>query len=269
MAISSSLLWELNHPELQTGSSYLFGTMHVGDHRAHQFIVKVKPYLESCDAFALEYHLDEMANTQSNPVFQRAYFSPNGQWISQLLPQKKYTKLRKIIQKAVGLDIHRLQHFKPVILSNMILTQMLSKDYPKPLDHQLWSIANDQNKQLLGIETFEHQINILANIPLDNQMASLLDLGRQITKHRQYIQKTANLYAAGNLRQLHKLVARNIGGNRRLLMTERNIAMADKLHQFAQQQSIFVAIGAGHLAGKHGVLRLLKIKGWKVKPVKI
>ncbi|MGB0863917.1 MAG: TraB/GumN family protein [Saprospiraceae bacterium] len=36
-----------------------------------------------------------------------------------------------------------------------------------------------------------------------------------------------------------------------------------------QEQTLFCAIGAGHLSGKKGVLKLLKDKGYKVKPVKL
>jgi uncharacterized protein YbaP (TraB family) len=45
--------------------------------------------------------------------------------------------------------------------------------------------------------------------------------------------------------------------------------MANRIAEFTNQHTIFAAIGAGHLGGKKGVLRLLKKKGFTVKPIKM
>jgi uncharacterized protein YbaP (TraB family) len=43
--------------------------------------------------------------------------------------------------------------------------------------------------------------------------------------------------------------------------------MAERIIKLSADQSLFTAIGAGHLAGKKGVLRLLKKAGLKVVPI--
>jgi hypothetical protein len=45
--------------------------------------------------------------------------------------------------------------------------------------------------------------------------------------------------------------------------------MSDRISNFAKQNTIFVAIGAGHLSGQKGVLNLLKQNGFSVNPIKI
>ena len=45
--------------------------------------------------------------------------------------------------------------------------------------------------------------------------------------------------------------------------------MAKRIGLMAKEQSIFAAIGASHLGGQKGVLRLLKKEGFKVRPVQI
>ncbi|MCB0641627.1 MAG: TraB/GumN family protein, partial [Phaeodactylibacter sp.] len=171
-----------------------------------------------------------------------------------LVPEAKYQKIRQLFLKAVGLDIDHFQHLRPLVLSNLILEKMLSDDYPRALDHQLWQLAKQLEKQLLGIETFSFQMNLLSSIPMEDQLSNLLELARNISKHRRQIQKMADLYARADLRQLHKQVARSTGRQRRLLLYNRNQTMAQKIHQFGLQQTTFAAIGAGHLSGKFGVL---------------
>jgi len=54
---------------------------------------------------------------------------------------------------------------------------------------------------------------------------------------------------------------------RKLMLYRRNTIMADRFSEKIYKKSIFCAIGAGHLGGKQGVLRLLKLNGLVVQPV--
>ena len=51
------------------------------------------------------------------------------------------------------------------------------------------------------------------------------------------------------------------------MLYQRNVVMTDRFFKIIQEKSIFCAIGAGHLGGKQGVLRLLKQRGLTVKEV--
>jgi len=45
--------------------------------------------------------------------------------------------------------------------------------------------------------------------------------------------------------------------------------MTDRIIELAIKQPLFCAIGAGHLAGKSGILRLLKQQGLTIKPINL
>jgi uncharacterized protein YbaP (TraB family) len=45
--------------------------------------------------------------------------------------------------------------------------------------------------------------------------------------------------------------------------------MANRIADLIQQQTAFCAIGAAHMAGAKGVLRLLKLKGLSINPVNL
>ena len=77
------------------------------------------------------------------------------------------------------------------------------------------------------------------------------------------------LYEQSDILKLYKVTRKQAKGMRKILLFNRNDLMAKRIAQFASEQSLFASIGAGHLAGEKGVLRLLKKKhGFKVKPVK-
>jgi len=51
------------------------------------------------------------------------------------------------------------------------------------------------------------------------------------------------------------------------MITNRNVIMARSIDSLARTGSLFSAIGAAHLAGKDGVIQLLRNKGYTVKPI--
>jgi uncharacterized protein YbaP (TraB family) len=54
---------------------------------------------------------------------------------------------------------------------------------------------------------------------------------------------------------------------RKALLFDRNKIMARRFAEMARQNSLFCAVGAGHLAGQKGMLRLLKKQGFKVRAI--
>jgi uncharacterized protein YbaP (TraB family) len=59
-----------------------------------------------------------------------------------------------------------------------------------------------------------------------------------------------------------------IGGFADILLYDRNANWVKKLQGLMPGNSLVIAVGAGHLPGKKGVLNLLREAGYKVEPVK-
>ena len=78
-----------------------------------------------------------------------------------------------------------------------------------------------------------------------------------------------NHYLNGHIDKLYLSGKKSLGVWRKTLLKDRNIKMASRLEEMSKLESIFCAVGAGHLSGKHGVLRLLKRAGAKISPVKL
>lgn len=52
-----------------------------------------------------------------------------------------------------------------------------------------------------------------------------------------------------------------------VLVNNRNLVMAGRIEKLAGQRSMLIAIGAGHLGGKKGLIDLLRAKGYTLTPV--
>ena len=258
-----SLLWGISGKEL-VAPSYLFGTMHVRDNRAFRNIEFLKECIHNCSAFAAEFDLKDADNQQ----LQAAAALPDGSSLKDYLNPRIYKKLERLLLKETGHQLEHLKYSSPILLFNLISESQFQKDNTEALDSVLYNMAEEAGKTMMGLETFEEQMSVFSKVNLDDQCRSLKKIATHFVSFKREIKKTAELYIQGDLQKLLKKAKRSIGGMRQVLLYDRNLIMADRFETFATEQSLFAAIGAGHLGGKKGVLRLLKKKGYTIKPVR-
>lgn len=259
-----TLLWKLDGPGMP-GPSYVFGTMHVKDQRAFYALEKVYECIRQCDSFATEFNLEEAMHKTGAELMDL----PEGQLLSEILGPKLFKKMEKVFHKCTGHDLSFFETCQPILISNLISESILSKDMPHSLDQTLWNFARSQNKITLGVETFEEQIEILHKIPMEFQRKSLATIAKNFKAFRKQLLKMTALYMEADLNKLHRSARKSVGGMRKLMLYDRNVKMAERILRMAKEQTLFAAIGAGHLGGKKGVLRLFKQQGIKPMPVKL
>jgi hypothetical protein len=135
------------------------------------------------------------------------------------------------------------------------------------LDETLWNHAKSQGKTTTGVETFADQLETLRNIPFEQHLKGLTWLLKNYNRHKTRMHKMMERYAAGEIQALYQAAKKDAKGMRKTLLYRRNKLMAKRFVEIARTQSLFCAVGAGHLAGGKGMLRLLKKEGFKVSPV--
>ena len=138
---------------------------------------------------------------------------------------------------------------------------------PEALDRHLWNYAAELGKTCLGIETVSEQIELLRNMPLEQQVKSLLSIGRNVSAQRKRVRTLTRAYERGDIFRIFQMARRGSGQLRHSMIFNRNRHMADRLSELMQRHTLFFAVGAGHLAGEQGLIRLLKQRGFRVRPV--
>lgn len=253
-------MWEIKQ---NNQPSYLFGTMHVKDNRAFGGIQSIQECILSCDAFAAEFDLQE---ADPNRLMEVTVL-PAGQSLEQLLNPKVYQKLVHIVQRETGQSLGIFNYRSPLLLFNLISAAQFQTDNNLALDDALYQFAQNQGKQVLGLETFQAQLDVFGKIDLKDQTRALKKVATNFAQFRKALKRSSELYIKGDIQQLLKKTKRSIGSMRRILLYDRNITMANSFERIEKEQSLFAAVGAGHLAGDKGVLALLKRKGYQVRPV--
>ena len=262
--MQKALLWSIRSPHNDL-ESFLFGSMHVKSPVAFQNVSLLQQKIDVCTAFAAEMHLDE---ANKNIDLALAFRAVKGGGLKDVLGTKKYEKAKKILQKSLHLNIDAFQQLRPLFLSSLIDEQMMPKGTaPLALDHFLWEHAKSKGKHLYGLETFNDQIEVLQSITPQEEKKALLNGIKNITQHRKSIQKMMSLYEQQDITKLYKATKNSLGHWRYKMLIRRNHNMAKAFSDLSEGQHLFAAVGAAHLAGKSGMLRLLKLKGFKVIPI--
>ncbi len=257
--------WRISGAHL-TGISYLLGTMHVKpSQKEKNWESLYTGYIDLCKVFATEFPLDKVDGT----LLSECSLLENEQLISNLLSTSQYNKLEKKLQKTLGLPLRALLRMKPIMIVNLINERILADCNPISMDTSLWKAAEEKGKILKGIETFEEQLQLLERIPIKYQLKNLLSIGKDLGKYKRQLLHLGTLYDAGDIQKLYKISKKGLGPIRKFMLNDRNEIMATRIIELATEQPLFCAIGAGHLAGKNGVLRLLKQQGISVKPINV
>lgn len=259
---NNSLLWELQSP-YHAAPSYLFGTMHVRDERVFSSIDKLTTYLYQCDIFAAEFDFEEANFIQ----LEQASKLPEGISLRTALSPSIYKKLERVVARETNQPLATFDNCSPMLLLNLLAEAQLNADHHVALDRVLYNLAQEANKKILGLETFQEQLEVFQHFNLTEQYRALKQVATNFRRYRQTLKKTTTAYIKGDIKSLYKYSKRSIGSMRRVLLYERNQVMARRFESYTQDQTLFAAIGAGHLAGQKGVLRLLKKKGYKLRPL--
>ena len=236
--------------------------MHVQDARAFAFIAKAKNCLLECDEFYSEIRFDALVEER----MLMAQRLPEGQTLISLLGEKKFAKAEKLIGKAFNISLASMNDLLPLVVINHLIMQSLATDQAEHLDMTLFMYARQHEKATKGLETVEEHVSVLENIPLELQKKQLMDLVKQPEKYKQKVVKLADQYANGDIYALYKSSKKSMGKLKGMMIYDRNRLMAERIYKNVNQSS-FYAFGAAHLAGKNGVLKILKNKGLKIQPI--
>lgn len=237
--------------------------MHVKDQRVFYLVDQLKDYIDQCDAFATEI---ELQGIQPNP---QDFLIPNGQLLHHFLDYKKFSKWKKIMEKAFDLNLDHFVQQMPLLTISMISETMMAAEKEVPLDKFLSEYASSKEKTLLGVENFQEHMNVLQRIPIEFQVKALGAVLRNVSNYRKSIKLMTAYYLRQDIFKLYKAAKQSLQDSRKVMLYERNFKMADSINDMMKDHSVFVAVGAGHLAGKYGLIKLLKDKGYRLKPVQI
>jgi uncharacterized protein len=262
-ATDKGLFWKMQSPSGQV--SYLFGTIHTDDNRVTDFSSSILDVLKRVDLFVME--------TQPNngPV---NYSMQDGS-LKTMLTEDEMDQVRALTDFHV-MHLEQALKMKPWLLA-LVFSQSKPQT-PYAQDNLLMRAAEDFGKPVNGLETNQAHFGIIDSFSLDEQLVILraaLKL-KQEEKERDF-EKLINVYLTEDSDSLLHIDSEITSATlpkplwkkmRVKLLDERNDLMAKRALDLANTQSVFIAVGAAHLAGENGFIQAFKDAGYQLTRMK-
>lgn len=264
--LENSLLWKISGNGIEK-PSYLYGTMHAVCET--NIDADVMQAFDETNQLYLEIDLDD-PNLQAKMM--GGVMMKDGVTISSLITEEESKIVDNFLKENIGLSLKMIDTFKPLMLTSMYLPKLL--DCPmKAVDMELMKIATAQNKELLGLETIEDQLSVFDKIPYKTQVDEIVKTAKKnMADEKKEMNKMLAVYKSENIEEMLTLTQ---GSENKMfsdfsedLLTKRNQNWIPIIEKTAKENPTLFAVGAAHLAGKDGVIKLLRKKGFIVEAVK-
>lgn len=262
---AKSLLWEISGNGLEK-PSYLYGTIHIICPDDFVMSDELKAAFKGAEQIALELDMDDPSEMQS---IQMAMIAPDGVDYKGLMSEDDYNKLDTLMKSRMGAGMDMLKGMKPFGLLSVMYLTILDCAQPASYEGSFVQMAAAQSKELFGLETGASQMAIFDNIPEKEQIQWIVDMMDEKEDSKGEFAKMVEKYKAQDLKGLYALMAESpeYAKYEEELLDNRNEDWIPKIGEMAKNKSTFFAVGAMHLAGDHGVIKLLKAAGYTVKPM--
>ncbi len=235
---------------------YLFGTVHVLKPGLSWFDEAVKTAFDKSDELVLEVIQPEPAEIQK--ILGSVIIDTDGPPLSQKLPEVERPALAKALTDN-GLPAAQFEVIKPWFVALTLSLAPLPKlgyDPNSGAETILTTAAKSASKPIGALETFNGQLAVFDTLPENVQVAYLQQTVKDLSKVGETLDKMVAQWAKGDPEALAITMNEGLDAPelRNALLTKRNIAWAEWIdNRMKKPGTVFMAVGAGHLAGKDSV----------------
>lgn len=197
---------------------------------------------------------------------QRFIFLDNPDTRYQYVTPNRWNRMRQVFCKYFSIDIDMMKHLRPMFIMAAIQKSILGETGDTALDQAIWQFAVEHNLSVQGIETAQEQVDIMLSLPMRPQYTALVRLSQKISGQRKKMLSIIKYYQEQRVKELYQMSSSQMRFGKVILIHQRNQIIANRIFDWHQEKPSFFSFGAGHLAGKNGVIHLLRKKGALVTP---
>jgi uncharacterized protein YbaP (TraB family) len=271
---AKSLLWKISGNGIKD-TSYLYGTIHLIDKKDFVLTPQLKRSFKKTHALVLEVNIEMDAPTKQEMARKMMY--PNRQSIKNYVSPSDYNYLHSYLidtLKISALKTTIYEMMTPFFFESIVTAEQI--DNVKSYEKTLAKMAGKKEK--LFVETIQEQMEIVRGDSLELEIENLMKNIRagKLNADKE-MKEMIKLYVNQDLQELYNYVTTSFIELEKdpakrdemlaKMLTNRNKKWIPLLTNWMQEKTLFIAVGAGHLAGDEGVINLLKRQGYTVEPV--
>ena len=265
-SVESSLLWEITGNGLEK-PSFVFGTIHIICPEDLKLSPVIEKSVEKSELVVMELDMDDprfMAD------MQRVSFNEDMKNISSDIMPEDLVLIDDFLEKNYHTEMTQVGILKPMALMSMVMLKSYNCPTIKSVEEFVLRFAAKNEIEIKGLETVDDQMGIFDEIPQEEQIAWIVEMIKDSTGTLENVIKFTNAYVMGDINAIYRLSQETYPGMMAYeeeLLIRRNMNWIPKIREFIHEKPTFFAVGAGHLGGVKGILKLLEEKGYTVTAV--
>jgi uncharacterized protein len=278
-ANGEAMLWRVERAGLQP--SYLFGTMHISDPRLTTLSPAVLQAVRTSKSVALEIaDMSPTAMRSAGGLDPDLMISRAGRGLAQLIGPEDFAAAKAAMAPS-GMPEATLRSMRPwVITMSLALPlceQRRTAGGAAVLDQKLGDEARARAIPVVGLETLESQLRMMAAVPEDQQVQMLRAAIKYADVRDDMLETMAQMYLKrqiGAVWEFNLVLAEKVGigaqafdGFEKDLVVGRNRSMRDTARPYLDKGGLFIGVGAMHLVGRDGLVAMLREAGFTVTAV--
>lgn len=245
---------------------YMFGTVHMLPDDVDWNSGVVNEALASADTLVTELNMTPEVEAEIGKVFGERGTLPEGQTLRGLMTDEQLETYVAGMGK-LGIPAEALDSLKPWYASIALLGAVLPATgfTPEKGVETVLEKAVGPDVKRVGLETVELQVDVFDGLPIDKQMVYFLEFAADPIEGIKGLQVLVDEWAAGNADEVGNIMNQAMSGSPELaerLLYNRNKNWAEWIDaRLDEPGTVFMAVGAGHLAGEKSVQDYLVARG--------
>ncbi|WNO09880.1 TraB/GumN family protein [Teredinibacter sp. KSP-S5-2] len=261
-------VWEVSNHDRKM---FVAGTIHVLSKNDHPLPDAFEKAYSQSNIIVLETDMHELQSAATQrKILQATIYAP-GHSLSAKLSKSTHAKLLSYLNQK-ELDSTPLLQLRPGMLMVTLTMSELQRlgMGDTGVDAFYAHKAKTENKVLMSLESVDQQINYIANLGKGREDELIRYMLEDLNQLEQTMIKMKSLWRKGDIQALDALanepMKRDMPEIHKTILVERNQAWLPSLRRMMQTQDTeLVLVGALHLPGEYGLLKLLEQEGYKVK----
>ncbi len=274
--INAQIFYEVSGNGLKQ-PTYIFGTHHLAPISIIDSISGVRAALDAAEQVVGEIDLvnSPMAAAKAMMPYVMA---PSDSTLTTLLPKDRFQALDSVFKSySGGLSLKLFDQMRPMVATTALTAEIYKKQLKDTgqLDTWIQQQAKLKAKPIIGLETAEFQAEILfTTTTLKQQAEGLVELLENPERSVTIANQITEAYMSQDSERLLALAQEDEQESamdpkfQEALLEKRNKDWAEKLITIMQNAPTFVAVGALHLYGDVGLVKLLQENGYEVEALR-
>lgn len=280
IGVQAQLLWKISGNGLEH-PSFVFGTHHMAPLGIKDSISSLQQVIGQTKQVYGEIVMENAADPESVIKMQQVMMLPADTTLKSLYTKEQYDTIAHVVKDYMGMDIALFARLKPAAITTQLAVAFAMKSIKdfnpqEQLDTWFQAQAKQAGKKVGSLETIDQQVKLIYDSQTIARQAQLLYC--TATHVNQGIDQSLRMteaYMKQDINELLSIIEEKMNNvcdgtpeEMDNLIYNRNADWSSKLPDIMKSSPTLFVVGAGHLPGQRGLLRLLQKQGYTVEAMK-